>query len=239
MPKRRKKKQNIYWTKEFDHKIIKFHKETDPEKRDVLFKEIYPVLFKLVEAIFNRFKMTYIWSDENWMDTIEQCITYCFLQFKNYKIKQSGFSYFSIVARNWLIQLNQRTERYAKRHVDIHSLTFNNEAEKRDFPDQLKIYPPYSDSDGYVREQFIKNAEEKIKDIFRYDTVRQKVAISILKCVKHLEFESKYLCRHHFFKAIRYQYEKDYGKRSLNANTLIATINKMNESIYAPIFKKS
>lgn len=83
--------------------IIKFNSSTDPIERDILFsKQIYPSLDKLAEILINKFKFHNAGTnfEETKLDTIEFLLE----KMQNYtKDKGKAFSYFTIVARNYLI----------------------------------------------------------------------------------------------------------------------------------------
>jgi hypothetical protein len=92
-----------YFPIEVEDAIIKFNNTTDQIERDILFsKLIYPALDKLSEILINKFKFFNAGSnfDETKLDTIEFLLE----KMKNYtKDKGKAFSYFTIVARNYLI----------------------------------------------------------------------------------------------------------------------------------------
>jgi len=114
----RPKKNKMYFTPITEHAIVAYNEEESDSKKNKIFNEyIYYPLFKLTENIINTFKFPY-------MDGTTQEIQHeviCFILQKLNKYSQGkgrAFSYFSIIAKNYLIQNN--TKKYKERLIKTH-----------------------------------------------------------------------------------------------------------------------
>lgn len=115
----RNKKEKIYFSKKTEDAIIEYNKETNDVIRNQIYETRIKYSFeKLVENIFNTFKFTYFDSGpiEIQKETVSHLVT-------NIHKFQSGkgkaFSYFSIVAKNYLIFHNNNNYKRYNQHVDI------------------------------------------------------------------------------------------------------------------------
>jgi len=113
MPRPRKNK--IYFTQQTEDAIIEYNKTKDPFKRNQIYKEHIKYPFeKLAENILNTFKFSYfdVSKEDVQMEVVSLLIQKIHM-FKEGKGK--AFSYFSIVAKNYLIITNNSNyKRYKK-----------------------------------------------------------------------------------------------------------------------------
>jgi len=113
--KRKKKKENQYFTQATEDAIVKYNNCIDPEERSEIYrKEIHYAFFKLTENIIHTFKFYYTEVDE--IEHLQhEVIT--FLLDKIHLYDQSrgakAFSYFGTIAKRYLII--QNTKNYKKR----------------------------------------------------------------------------------------------------------------------------
>src|SRR5210317_1678275 len=118
MPKK-KKKSNYYFTQETEDWIVKYNFEENSRIRDKIYNEHlkYP-LEKLVENVFNTFKFEYFLDDP--MDVQREVLSFIILNLHKYKgDKGKAFSYFSIVAKNYLILNNNKNFKVKKMYTGI------------------------------------------------------------------------------------------------------------------------
>jgi len=96
----------IYFTTDTEQAIIHYNQETDLDIREKIYREkIHPALDKLVESIINRFKFPYI--EERYDDIKSEVISFIVLNLHMFSEgKGKAFSYFSVVAKNYLILKN-------------------------------------------------------------------------------------------------------------------------------------
>lgn len=117
--KRKKDKKNprMYWTQETQDAIIAYNNCDDELEKNKIFREkIYQPLDKMCENIINRFKFPYI--DGDFEDVKAQTMSYLVMKLGNFtEDKGKSFSYFSVVAKNYLILQNNKAYKKVKRTV--------------------------------------------------------------------------------------------------------------------------
>ena len=120
-PKKRKKKsgEKMYFTSDTEKAIILYNKENDLEIRNEIYVEkIKPCFDKLVENVFNTFKFTYF--DNSPIEIQKETIAHLVANMHKFEEgKGKAFSYFSIVAKNYLIFHNNNNYKRFNQHVDI------------------------------------------------------------------------------------------------------------------------
>lgn len=101
----------MYFNSDTEKAIIEYNKSDDDTEREIIFKtRIYPAFNKLAENIINRFKFPYI--EETFEDTKHQVISFLVLNLHKFtEDKGKAFSYFSVVAKNYLILHNNNAYR--------------------------------------------------------------------------------------------------------------------------------
>lgn len=114
----KKKKQNVYFTQETEDAINEYNKTEDPIERNIIYtKRIHPAFYKLAEIMIHRFKFYNF--DVPHEDVKHEVVTFLHEKLSKYD-GDSGFkafSYFSIVAKNYLIAENNKNYYlYKKRH---------------------------------------------------------------------------------------------------------------------------
>lgn len=116
----KKKKQNVYFTQETEDAINVYNRSEDPFERNRIYTEkIHPAFYKLAEIMIHRYKFYNF--DVSHEDVKHEVVT--FLHEKLGKFDgDSGFkafSYFSIVAKNYLIAENNKNYYLSKKKQDI------------------------------------------------------------------------------------------------------------------------
>ena len=118
MPKKNKNQVGrVYWPRSLDKIIGQYNDSIDPDEREELFREHldYP-LDKMAENIINRFKFPYI--NGNFEETKKQVVSFLVLTLEKYTPeKGKSFSYFSVIAKNYLILHNNNGYKHEKRSV--------------------------------------------------------------------------------------------------------------------------
>ena len=99
----RKPTKNMYFTYMTDQAIIAYNKETSQSKRNKVFREHINYPFnKLVENIYHTFRFSYF--DVPYEDIKAEVVAFLTEKIGKYQEgKGKAFSYFSIVAKNYLI----------------------------------------------------------------------------------------------------------------------------------------
>ena len=108
---RRAKLGKMYFTSETEKAIVEYNKSTDQDERNTIFRErIHAPVDKLAENIINRFKFPYM--NANFEDVKNQVVSFLVLNLHKFtEDKGKAFSYFSVVAKNYLVLHNNNSYR--------------------------------------------------------------------------------------------------------------------------------
>jgi hypothetical protein len=176
----KKKKKNVYFTQETEDAIIEYTKSNDPIIRNIIYtKKIHPAFYKLAEIMIHRFKFYNF--DVPHEDVKHEVVT--FLHEKIDKYKEGGgkaFSYFSIVAKNYLIAENNKNYYQFKKKQDIEYI----DAERNIVNE--KIRDEYIDEQRDFIDIFVGIVEQYLPLIFTKNKDIQ-VADSVLHLFKTRE----------------------------------------------------
>ena len=126
VPKKRGRKSKngaisdkMYFTQETEDFIIKYNATENLQEREVIYntKIKYP-FEKLVENIFNTFKFSYFETGP--LDVQKETVSHLVSNIHKFEAgKGKAFSYFSIIAKHYLIALNNSTYKRRNQHVEI------------------------------------------------------------------------------------------------------------------------
>jgi hypothetical protein len=117
----------FYFTPKTQESICKFQKSADRKEREKLYVEdIMPAFEKLVENLINIHKFSSMY--DSYEDLKSDCVNFLFetIHKFNSEMGTNAFSYFNVVAKNWLIIKTKQKAQKTKRSVslsDIDSLT--------------------------------------------------------------------------------------------------------------------
>jgi len=140
----RKKTKNFYFTQETEDAIILYNKTEDSVQRSKIYKEHIKYPFdKLTENIIHTFKFYYF--DVPSEDVQHEVVA--FLNEKIHKFKEGkgkAFSYFSIIAKNYLIIQNNTNYKRMKRKAELVEVddqrNLSSEMGYTDYQEQLKDF---------------------------------------------------------------------------------------------------
>jgi hypothetical protein len=118
-PKKEKTTPKMYFTKDTETSIIEYNKTTDESLRNKIYEEKIKYAFeKLVENVFNTFKFTYF--DISPLDVQKETVSHLVSNIHKFEEgKGKAFSYFSIVAKNYLIFHNNSNYKRYNQQVNI------------------------------------------------------------------------------------------------------------------------
>lgn len=116
---RKKSSDKMYFTIDTEDAVDLYNKTEDLEIREKIFREKIKYPFeKLVENIFNTFKFSYFETGP--LDVQKETVSHLVANMHKYdKSKGKAFSYFSIVAKHYLIFLNNSNYRRFNQTVEI------------------------------------------------------------------------------------------------------------------------
>ena len=118
--KKRKKKSKIYFGTPVHDAIVAYNRSDDYKFRHKIYtEEIHAAFPKLAENIINTFKFSYF--DYGFRDLQEEVVSNLVLNMHKFDETRGSkaFSYFSIVAKNYLILNNNANYKKMKSHDDI------------------------------------------------------------------------------------------------------------------------
>ena len=120
--KRSPKKPNMYFTQETENAIVLHNQMEDNFQKNILYtKKIHPAFYKLAEIMIHRFKFYNF--DVPHEDVKHEVITFLHEKINKYKAENGkAFSYFSIVAKNYLIAENNKNYYHFKRSPGIEAI---------------------------------------------------------------------------------------------------------------------
>ena len=155
--KKKKPKKKLYFGPEVQDAIVRYNQSTDHAERNKIYgQEIHKAFDKLCENIINTFKFTYF--DDPFEDVKHEVTSFLVMNLHKYDHTKGSkaFSYFSIVAKNYLILHNNANYKKYKSHDKIEIL---NMRPNRDYSEKV------GDLELFV-DDMIRYFEYKIPVIF-------------------------------------------------------------------------
>ena len=169
----RKKTKNYYWTEETEQAVIAYNASDNPAEKNKLYNEEieYP-LNKLSENIINRFKFYYM--DGGTREVKHEVIAFLLEKLGKFNTgKGKAFSYFSIVAKNYLIQNNNRHYKDLKNKAPLTVLDT-----RRDIPGEVTAQERLEGLEVFI-DRFAEYYDKRIDSKFRNDRDK-KIAGALL-----------------------------------------------------------
>ena len=124
VPKKRgrpKSKKKLYFGPEVQDAIIRYNTNPDNHslRNKIYQEEIHKAFDKLAENIINTFKFTYF--DMPFVDVKHEVVTFMVINMHKYDHTKGSkaFSYFSVVAKNYLILHNNNNYKKLKSHAEM------------------------------------------------------------------------------------------------------------------------
>ena len=151
IPQSKRQSNKVYFTQETEDAIIKYNKSDDPEIREQVFREkIHGPLDKLAENVINRFKFPYM---EGTFDEIKaQVVSFLVINLHKFtEDKGKAFSYFSVIAKNYLILHNNNAYKEDRR-----VLYFSDQTEDSFTLEEMLIVEPETRDSTVDMKEFLK-----------------------------------------------------------------------------------
>ena len=126
MPKKRRKKSKMYFGQKTEDAIVQYNSnEPGCTERDKLFTEkIYHPIRKIAENLIHTYKFYYF--DGPTEEVIDEVVANMVINMKKYQQdKGKAFSYFSVVAKNYLILNNNKNYKMGKIHDKLDVMDYN------------------------------------------------------------------------------------------------------------------
>lgn len=168
-------KSKFYFTQETEDYIIKYNKSNNPTERNEIYKTYIAYAFdKLAENIIHTFKFYYF--DVKAEKVKHEVVSFLVLNMHKYQEnKGKAFSYFSIVAKNYLILHNNNNYKKFKTHDKIGALDFARNVESEIAKEEIDII-----NEEFI-DQMIEYWENNLTNIFK-----KRRDIEIADSVLHL-----------------------------------------------------
>ena len=117
--KRKKKGKNYYFHQGTEKAIIRYNKSEDPVLKNIIYNEHIAAAFdKLAENIIHTFKFYYF--DVSSEEVKHEVVSFLVMNMHKFKEgKGKAFSYFSFVAKNYLILNNNKNYKMGKIHYQM------------------------------------------------------------------------------------------------------------------------
>jgi hypothetical protein len=170
--KRSPKKPNVYFTQETEDAIVLYNTLDDEFQRNLIYtQKIHPAFYKLAEIMIHRFKFYNF--DVSHEDVKHEVISFLHEKITKYKAENGkAFSYFSIVAKNYLIAENNKNYYHFKRSQDIQAIDLErnivNEKIRRDMIEERS---DFIDQFTVLIEKYLPLIFSKKRDIQVADTI--------------------------------------------------------------------
>ena len=179
-PKKRKKKSKIYFGTPVQEAIIRYNdSDSDAERNKIYRDEIQYAFDKLAENIIHTFKFYYFDYDSERVK--HEVVSFLVLNMHKYQPdKGRAFSYFSIIAKNYLILNNNNNYKRYKIHTSTDKMELERNYETE------KSRKDKNDQDIFFLDSMVQYMEVNLPSIFK----RKKdivVADSIVQLIRSRE----------------------------------------------------
>lgn len=184
------KKSNIYFTADTENAVVRYNRSTSQTERNIIYKTELQVPFhKLAEYVINTFKFSYF---DDKIENVQQEVV-SFMMEKLHQFdpsKGKAFSYFSIVAKNYLIFTNNTNWKRLRIHDDVSAIDLN-----RNFHSEHREDEKNRENREFL-EMLVMFWENNVPVFFKKERDRQiaNAVLEILRKVDSLEeFSKKHL----------------------------------------------
>ena len=184
-PQKKRQSNKVYFTQETEAAIIKYNKSNNTEEREHLFREeIHGPLDKLAENVINRFKFPYM---EGTFDEVKsQVVSFLVINLHKFtEDKGKAFSYFSVIAKNYLILHNNNSYKEEKR-----VLYFSDQTEDSFTLEEMLVVEPETRDSTVDMKEFLKLLVEYWEfnlDRFFKKKRDKEIAAAIVKLIERID----------------------------------------------------
>jgi hypothetical protein len=158
-PGRKPSKKKLYFGPEVQDAIVRYNtSNSDAERNKIYGQEIHKAFDKLAENIINTFKFTYF--DVPFIDVKHEVVAFLVMNMHKYDHTKGSkaFSYFSVVAKNYLILNNNANYKKLKSHGELTLL---------DSPSYVENHGVKGNGMANFTVELIVYLEKKVLNIFK------------------------------------------------------------------------
>lgn len=132
---RKKNPNNNYFNQQVENAVCTYISAETQREREAAFSIIYPAFSKIAEVMFHKVKFSY--SDDDMQDIMAECVAHMTEKLPKFTcgIGTKAFSYFTVCARFYYIQLSNKNYKYFQRTIPISSMEENWDIENTDRKD--------------------------------------------------------------------------------------------------------
>lgn len=187
----------MYFNIDTQNAIIEHQGLTDRKEKDVLYiTKIMPAFVTLVENLMNVHKFNVTSNDVSIEEIKNDCVTFLYESIHKYDASRGSmaFSYFNVVAKNWLIIKTKQKNTKTKRFVSVDE---NDEMSAQD----VKAIEDYQNSErleettphGFIKEKIILMMNDFLDHDSSNDNERTcaKTIIHIFESIENLDLLNK------------------------------------------------
>ena len=184
---RKKSKKKLYFDMDVQDAIVRYNQSENPSERNKIYsEEIHKAFDKLCENIINTFKFTYF--DDPFEDVKNEVVAFLVMNMHKYDHTKGSkaFSYFSIVAKNYLILHNNNNYKKYKTHdkLDVvkNNYDYNENDEMSNLVNEIIKYFDYNIPKLFKKKKDINIAYSILELMEKRDEIENfnKKAIYIL-----------------------------------------------------------
>ena len=220
MPRKAKKgSPRYYFTQVTEDAIIRYNKEERAYMKQRIYNDhIRRAFDKLCENIIHTFKFYYF--DVPSEQVKQEVISFLVLNMHKFKEgKGKAFSYFSIVAKNYLILQNNKNYAHYKSHDDLDVLDWNKKNKE-----EMETTEENESVREYVN-QFIEYWENNITNVFsrKKDILVADSVLEIFRRSEHIENFNK--------KALYIMIREMSGSKTQHITRIVNTMKKYHQNL--------
>jgi len=217
--KAKKGSSRYYFTDKTEKAILRYNKEERAYMKNRIYNDHIKRAFeKLCENIIHTFKFYYF--DVTSEQVKHEVVSFLVMNMHKFKEgKGKAFSYFSIVAKNYLILHNNKNYAHYKNHNDIQVLDWN---------DRLKDAQHQENENEFNREymsRFIEYWENNLTNVFRRkkDILVADSVLEIFRRAQHIENFNK--------KALYIMIREMSGSKTQHITRIVNTMKKYHQAL--------
>ena len=216
---RKKSNKRMYFDEEVQNAIIEYNGSDNYSFRNKIYRDkIHYAFDKLCENIIHTFKFYYF--DVPSEQVKQEVISFLVINMHKFKEgKGKAFSYFSIVAKNYLILHNNKNYAHYKSHDTMDVLDWNqktrDDVEKKEEDEKMKEYV----------HQFVEYWENNITNVFtrKKDILVADSVLEIFRRAQHIENFNK--------KALYIMIREMSGSKTQHITRIVNTMKKYHQNL--------
>ena len=217
--KAKKGSSRYYFTDKTEKAIIRYNNSDNPVLRNKIYNEhIHKAFDKLCENIIHTFKFYYF--DVPSEDVKHEVMSFLVMNMHKFKEgKGKAFSYFSIVAKNYLILHNNKNYAHYKSHDTMDVLDWNQKTKDQEIK---------KEEDESIKEyvhQFVEYWENNITNVFtrKKDILVADSVLEIFRRAQHIENFNK--------KALYIMIREMSGSKTQHITRIVNTMKKYHQNL--------